>query len=152
MITLITLVDSMRNAACHRYMITHMITRITLINLFLSIHSYDNPHRFHAECCVPWLRKHCSCPNCRIEIKSNDPQYEKKREDDEKRARDKKRQNKISIGVIKKFLRKKNIEIEHVLEKSVLIELFLANLTVRYGCFSVSRSLYIYICNILYYK
>lgn len=39
-------------------------------------------HIFHADCVIPWLKRHCSCPLCREEIQSNDADYE-----DLKRAR-----------------------------------------------------------------
>jgi len=36
-------------------------------------------HLYHRECVVDWLRKHCTCPNCRYELQSDDPAFEKNR-------------------------------------------------------------------------
>lgn len=33
-------------------------------------------HMFHTSCIEPWLKEHCSCPNCRYELPSVDANYE----------------------------------------------------------------------------
>jgi len=34
-------------------------------------------HEFHQPCVVAWLQRRCTCPNCRAELPSNDPSWEK---------------------------------------------------------------------------
>lgn len=33
-------------------------------------------HLFHTGCAVGWLKKHCTCPNCRYELESAEPAFE----------------------------------------------------------------------------
>lgn len=45
-------------------------------------------HYFHPECITPWLKEHNTCPTCRYELETEDPEYEKSRvERMRKRAR-----------------------------------------------------------------
>ena len=36
-------------------------------------------HGFHRNCINTWLRKHCSCPTCRWELETDDPEFERGR-------------------------------------------------------------------------
>jgi hypothetical protein len=46
-------------------------------------------HRFHEGCIIPWLQKTNSCPVCRHELPTDDPDYESYRKEKErKKVRD----------------------------------------------------------------
>ncbi len=36
-------------------------------------------HMFHDECITKWLNVHNTCPLCRFEVPTDDPEYERKR-------------------------------------------------------------------------
>lgn len=55
-------------------------------------------HIFHHRCIVDWLTKHCTCPVCRYELPTDDPQYEKSR-----KARMKSRKPRIHKYVLERM-------------------------------------------------
>ncbi|XP_041755772.1 E3 ubiquitin-protein ligase RNF181-like [Coregonus clupeaformis] len=42
-------------------------------------------HLFHSGCILPWLGKTNSCPLCRLELPTNNPEYEEFKKDKERR-------------------------------------------------------------------
>lgn len=36
-------------------------------------------HSFHTDCLIPWLRNHNNCPICRLELPTDDLEYEEQR-------------------------------------------------------------------------
>jgi hypothetical protein len=57
-------------------------------------------HIFHPSCLMPWLDKHNSCPTCRFELETNDPEYElERRERQEAQERQRRERTERSPGV-----------------------------------------------------
>lgn len=51
-------------------------------------------HSFHSECILPWLEKTNSCPLCRHELKTDDPDYERMKVE---RARAQQREDDLEV-------------------------------------------------------
>jgi hypothetical protein len=50
----------------------------------------NSAHVFHPPCLAPWLAAHNSCPVCRFELKTDDDQYERRKEREQAEAEDRK--------------------------------------------------------------
>ncbi|KAJ1447184.1 hypothetical protein M885DRAFT_624606 [Pelagophyceae sp. CCMP2097] len=64
-------------------------------------------HLYHRECAVDWLQRHCTCPNCRYELETDDAAYEpaRRRRMGQRKPRYRLRAlEKLKVGELRKLL------------------------------------------------
>jgi len=82
-------------------------------------------HIFCTECLRPWLQKSCSCPVCRYELETDDPQYEvirKKKMLNHKLRYRTSELHALSVADLRRLLTNLNVSSSGCLEKSELID------------------------------
>mmetsp|Transcript_28881 Transcript_28881/g.35121 ORF Transcript_28881/g.35121 Transcript_28881/m.35121 type:complete len:398 (-) Transcript_28881:326-1519(-) len=87
-------------------------------------------HLYHRPCITSWLNKHCTCPICRYELETDNPDYEVGRQERMKHRKPRFRKYELQnlrLADLRLLCEKLNISHEGVLEKRELVERVLAS-------------------------
>ncbi|KAJ8599414.1 hypothetical protein CTAYLR_007982 [Chrysophaeum taylorii] len=91
-------------------------------------------HLYHRECAVDWLQKHCTCPNCRYELESDEPAFERGRSKRMRERRPRYRRRDLerrSARDLRALLRDHGLSLAGLCEKRELIDALVASGSVQ---------------------
>ncbi|RYG98465.1 hypothetical protein EON65_51395 [archaeon] len=87
-------------------------------------------HLYHRGCVVQWLQRKCTCPVCRYELETDDPQYETQRKKRMKTRKLRMRRDEIqskSVAQLRQLCGQLNLTIAHCIDKKEIVDMMVAS-------------------------